>query len=66
MTAYDRGDVVLVSFVLSDESGKKLRPAVDRADAGDEGDEVGERHEATVRILDERIQRLTAIRALVD
>ena len=27
MTAYDRGDVVLVSFVFSDESGKKLRPA---------------------------------------
>jgi mRNA interferase MazF len=28
MTVYDRGDVVLVSFVFSDESGKKLRPAV--------------------------------------
>ena len=28
MTAYDRGDVVLVSFVFSDESGKKFRPAV--------------------------------------
>jgi len=28
MTAYNRGDVVLVSFVFSDESGKKLRPAV--------------------------------------
>ena len=28
MTAYDRGDVVLVNFVFSDESGKKLRPAV--------------------------------------
>jgi mRNA interferase MazF len=28
MTAYDRGDVVLVSFVFSDDSGKKLRPAV--------------------------------------
>ena len=42
-----------------------LRTAVDRADAGDEGGQVGERHEATVRILDERIQRLTAIRALV-
>ena len=28
MTAYKRGDVVLVSFVFSDESGKKLRPAV--------------------------------------
>jgi len=27
MTAYDRGDVVPVSFVFSDESGKKLRPA---------------------------------------
>jgi len=27
MTAYERGDVVLVSFVFSDESGKKLRPA---------------------------------------
>jgi len=28
MTAYNRGDVVLVAFVFSDESGKKLRPAV--------------------------------------
>jgi len=28
MTACNRGDVVLVSFVFSDESGKKLRPAV--------------------------------------
>ena len=28
MTVYNRGDVVLVSFVFSDESGKKLRPAV--------------------------------------
>jgi len=28
MTAYRRGDVVLVGFVYSDESGKKLRPAV--------------------------------------
>jgi mRNA interferase MazF len=28
MTAYRRGDVVLVGFVFSDESGKKLRPAL--------------------------------------
>lgn len=28
MTAYSRGDVVLVGFVFSDESGKKVRPAV--------------------------------------
>ncbi|MBI4608784.1 MAG: type II toxin-antitoxin system PemK/MazF family toxin [Candidatus Rokubacteria bacterium] len=28
MTAYSRGDIVLVGFVFSDESGKKLRPAV--------------------------------------
>ena len=28
MTAYSRGDVVLVGFVFSDEPGKKLRPAV--------------------------------------
>jgi mRNA interferase MazF len=28
MTAYSRGDVVLVSFVFSDESRKKMRPAV--------------------------------------
>ena len=28
MTVYERGDVVLVSFVFSDESGKKLRPAI--------------------------------------
>lgn len=28
MTAYSRGDVVLVGFVFSDASGRKLRPAV--------------------------------------
>ncbi len=28
MTVYSRGDVVLVGFVFSDESGKKVRPAV--------------------------------------
>jgi len=28
MTAYSRGDVVLVGFVFTDESGRKLRPAV--------------------------------------
>ena len=28
MTAYNRGDVVPVGFIFSDESGKKLRPAV--------------------------------------
>jgi mRNA-degrading endonuclease toxin of MazEF toxin-antitoxin module len=28
MTVYNRGDVVLVGFVFSDESGKKLHPAV--------------------------------------
>jgi mRNA interferase MazF len=28
MTACKRGDVVLVGFVFSDESGKKLRPAL--------------------------------------
>ncbi len=28
MTAYSRGDVVLVGFVFGDESRKKLRPAV--------------------------------------
>jgi mRNA interferase MazF len=28
MTASRRGDIVLVGFVFSDESGKKLRPAV--------------------------------------
>jgi len=28
MTACSRGDVVLVGFVFSDESGRKLRPAV--------------------------------------
>lgn len=28
MTACDRGDVVLVGFVFSDESGRKFRPAV--------------------------------------
>ncbi|MGH2614382.1 MAG: type II toxin-antitoxin system PemK/MazF family toxin [Thermomicrobiales bacterium] len=28
MTAYSRGDVVLVEFTFSDESGTKLRPAL--------------------------------------
>ena len=28
MTVYNRGDVVLVGFLFSDESAKKLRPAV--------------------------------------
>jgi mRNA-degrading endonuclease toxin of MazEF toxin-antitoxin module len=28
MTVYNRGDVVLVAFVFSDESTKKLRPTV--------------------------------------
>lgn len=28
MTSYQRGDVVLVGFVFSDESGAKLRPGV--------------------------------------
>jgi mRNA interferase MazF len=28
MTAFNRGDVVLVEFVFSDESGAKLRPAL--------------------------------------
>ena len=28
MTEYNRGDVVLVSFVFSDESGERRRPAV--------------------------------------
>jgi mRNA interferase MazF len=28
MTAWNRGDVVLVGFIFADESGKKLRPAV--------------------------------------
>ena len=28
MTVYSKGDVVLVGFVFSDESGRKLRPAI--------------------------------------
>lgn len=28
MTAYNRGDIVLVGFIFSDESGRKLRPAL--------------------------------------
>jgi mRNA interferase MazF len=28
MTAYNRGDVILISFIFSDESGTKLRPAI--------------------------------------
>jgi mRNA interferase MazF len=34
MTAYSRGDVVLVGFVFSDESGRKRRPAVVVSSAG--------------------------------
>ena len=34
MTACSRGDVVLVGFVFSDESGKKVRPAVVISSAG--------------------------------
>ncbi|HEU4343344.1 MAG TPA: type II toxin-antitoxin system PemK/MazF family toxin [Candidatus Binatia bacterium] len=34
MTVYNRGDVVLVAFVFSDESGRKLRPAVVISSAG--------------------------------
>jgi len=28
MTEYNRGDVVLVSFIFSDETGERRRPAV--------------------------------------
>ena len=28
MTVYNRGDVVLVGFMFSEESGRKLRPAI--------------------------------------
>lgn len=28
MTVYSRGDVVLIGFIFSDESGKKMRPAL--------------------------------------
>ena len=34
MIVYSRGDVVLVGFVFSDESGKKLRPAIVISSAG--------------------------------
>jgi mRNA interferase MazF len=34
MTVYNRGDVVLVGFLFSDESTKKLRPAVVISSAG--------------------------------
>lgn len=34
MTAYSRGDIVLVGFVFADESGKKLRPALVVSSAG--------------------------------
>ncbi len=34
MTGYSRGDVVLVGFVFSDESGTKLRPTVVVSAAG--------------------------------
>jgi len=34
MSSYSRGDVVLVGFVFSDESGSKLRPAVVVSGAG--------------------------------
>jgi mRNA interferase MazF len=34
MTIYRRGDIVLVGFVFSDESGRKLRPALVISTAG--------------------------------
>ena len=34
MTVHSRGDVVLVGFVFSDETGRKLRPAIVISSAG--------------------------------
>jgi mRNA interferase MazF len=34
MTVHSKGDVVLVGFVFSDESGRKLRPAIVISSAG--------------------------------
>ena len=53
MIACDRGDVVLVGFVFSDESGRKLRPAVVVSSA----EYLRERHEMVVAAITSNVRR---------
>ena len=53
MTAYKRGDVVLVGFVFADESGRKLRPAVVISSPGYHR----ARHEVIVAAITSNIRR---------
>jgi mRNA interferase MazF len=53
MTVYSRGDVVLVGFVFSDESGKKMRPAVVISSAAYHR----ARHEAVVAAITSNVRR---------
>lgn len=53
MTAYRRGDVVLVGFVFADESGRKLRPAVVISSPGYHR----ARHEVIVAAITSNIRR---------
>ena len=56
MTKYDRGDVILVSFRFSDESGEKRRPAVIvSSDAYHQG-----RQEAIIAAVTGRTDRILA------
>jgi mRNA interferase MazF len=56
MTGYNRGDVVLVSFVFSDETGERRRPAVIvSSDAYHQG-----RQEAIIMAITSRTDRIMA------
>jgi mRNA interferase MazF len=53
MTAYSRGDVVLVAFVFSDQSGRKRRPAVVVSSSAYQRG----RHEAIVAAITSNVKR---------
>ncbi len=54
MTEYNRGDIVLVSFVFSDETGERRRPAI--VVSSDEYNKS--RHEAIIAAITSRIDRI--------
>jgi mRNA interferase MazF len=54
MTVYRRGDVVLVGFVFSDESGWRIRPAVVISSAA----YLRARHEVVVAAITSNINRV--------
>jgi len=54
MTGYSRGDVVLVSFVFSDETGESRRPAVIVSSE----DYHKSRHEAIIAAITSRTDRI--------